>query len=191
MPEDTEYRCFVGGLAWSTSDRGLKEAFDKYGNLLEAKLRKPNLAKVPDEIMILTEAVDVIVVQTMKVEVDVVEVVGETASSVANRDILLENVQVVKEQEVEAAGMVVEMKGLVAEMRGMEVEVAEMGAAMVQIGMETGMGGAAAEMVEAVGVKEVIAIAVTALDHMNEGVLEEMLLWMGGLKELLLPSAWR
>ncbi|CAL1352688.1 unnamed protein product [Linum trigynum] len=128
--------------------------------------------------MILTEAVDVIVVQTMKVEVDEVEVVVETASSVANRDILLENVQVVKEQEVEAAGMVVEMKGLVAEMRGMEVEVAEMGAAMVQIGMETGMGAAAAEMVEAVGVKEVIAIPVTALDHMNEGVLEEMLLWV-------------
>ncbi|CAI0439224.1 unnamed protein product [Linum tenue] len=38
MPEDTEYRCFVGGLAWSTSDRGLKVAFEKYGNLVEAKV---------------------------------------------------------------------------------------------------------------------------------------------------------
>ncbi|CAI0439226.1 unnamed protein product [Linum tenue] len=188
MPEDVEYRCFVGGLAWSTSDRGLKKAFDKYGNLVDAKLRNPNLAKVQDEIVILTEAVivDAIVVQTMKVEAGVVVVV-ETASSVGNLDILLENVQVVKEQE-EATGMVVEMKGMVVEMRGMEVEVAEMGAAMVLIGMETGMGGAAAEMAEAVGVKEVIDIVVTALDHMNGGVHEEMI-QVSALKELPLSSA--
>ncbi|KAK8657689.1 hypothetical protein V6N13_035916 [Hibiscus sabdariffa] len=37
MPED-EYRCFIGNLSWSTSDRGLKDAFEKYGNLLEAKV---------------------------------------------------------------------------------------------------------------------------------------------------------
>lgn len=35
---DDEFRCFVGGLSWSTSDRGLKEAFDKFGHLLEAKV---------------------------------------------------------------------------------------------------------------------------------------------------------
>uniref|UniRef100_A0A2P2KSH2 Glycine-rich RNA-binding protein RZ1A n=2 Tax=Rhizophora mucronata TaxID=61149 RepID=A0A2P2KSH2_RHIMU len=38
MPEDMEYRCFIGGLSWSTSDRGLKEAFEKFGHLLEAKV---------------------------------------------------------------------------------------------------------------------------------------------------------
>ncbi|KAH1074555.1 hypothetical protein J1N35_026883 [Gossypium stocksii] len=38
MPEDTEYRCFIGNLSWSTSDRGLKDAFEKFGNLLEAKV---------------------------------------------------------------------------------------------------------------------------------------------------------
>lgn len=38
MAEEPEYRCFIGGLAWSTSDRGLKEAFDKYGKLVEAKV---------------------------------------------------------------------------------------------------------------------------------------------------------
>ncbi|CAH2045381.1 unnamed protein product [Thlaspi arvense] len=36
--ELVEYRCFIGGLAWSTSDRGLRDAFEKYGHLLEAKV---------------------------------------------------------------------------------------------------------------------------------------------------------
>ncbi|KAJ0230573.1 Glycine-rich RNA-binding protein RZ1A [Hirschfeldia incana] len=36
--EVVEYRCFIGGLAWSTSDRGLRDAFEKYGHLLEAKV---------------------------------------------------------------------------------------------------------------------------------------------------------
>ncbi|KAL6146638.1 hypothetical protein ACLB2K_057316 [Fragaria x ananassa] len=38
MSEEPEYRCFIGGLAWATSDRSLKEAFDKYGKLIEAKV---------------------------------------------------------------------------------------------------------------------------------------------------------
>ncbi|KAL3814444.1 hypothetical protein ACJIZ3_015712 [Penstemon smallii] len=38
MSDDVEYRCFVGGLSWSTSDRGLKDAFEKFGHLLEAKV---------------------------------------------------------------------------------------------------------------------------------------------------------
>ncbi|GLU12377.1 hypothetical protein SLE2022_290620 [Rubroshorea leprosula] len=38
MSEEVEYRCFVGGLSWSTSDRGLKDAFEKFGHLLEAKV---------------------------------------------------------------------------------------------------------------------------------------------------------
>ncbi|KAF2322622.1 hypothetical protein GH714_024649 [Hevea brasiliensis] len=38
MAEEVEYRCFIGGLSWSTSDRGLKEAFEKFGHLLEAKV---------------------------------------------------------------------------------------------------------------------------------------------------------
>ncbi|KHG04541.1 Glycine-rich RNA-binding protein [Gossypium arboreum] len=38
MPEDVEYRCFIGNLSWSTSDRGLKDAFEKFGNLIEAKV---------------------------------------------------------------------------------------------------------------------------------------------------------
>ncbi|XP_016504624.1 glycine-rich RNA-binding protein RZ1A isoform X2 [Nicotiana tabacum] len=37
MGEDAEYRCFIGNLSWSTSDRGLKDAFRKFGNLLDAK----------------------------------------------------------------------------------------------------------------------------------------------------------
>ncbi|KAK8618164.1 hypothetical protein V6N13_116034 [Hibiscus sabdariffa] len=38
MTEDVEYRCFIGNLSWSTSDRGLKDAFEKFGNLIEAKV---------------------------------------------------------------------------------------------------------------------------------------------------------
>ncbi|XP_051132795.1 glycine-rich RNA-binding protein RZ1A-like isoform X2 [Andrographis paniculata] len=38
MSDDSEYRCFIGGLSWSTSDRGLKDAFEKFGHLLEAKV---------------------------------------------------------------------------------------------------------------------------------------------------------
>jgi len=33
-----EYRCFVGGLAWATDDRGLENAFSKYGEILDAKI---------------------------------------------------------------------------------------------------------------------------------------------------------
>ncbi|KAM7514707.1 hypothetical protein LguiA_004290 [Lonicera macranthoides] len=38
MIEQEEYRCFIGNLSWSTSDRDLKEAFKKFGRLLEAKV---------------------------------------------------------------------------------------------------------------------------------------------------------
>lgn len=38
MADDAEYRCFIGGLSWSASDRTLKEAFEKFGRLLEAKV---------------------------------------------------------------------------------------------------------------------------------------------------------
>ncbi|XP_071675819.1 glycine-rich RNA-binding protein blt801 isoform X2 [Lolium perenne] len=33
-----EYRCFVGGLAWATDDRGLEQAFSQYGEILDAKI---------------------------------------------------------------------------------------------------------------------------------------------------------
>ncbi|XP_076931555.1 glycine-rich RNA-binding protein GRP1A-like [Bidens hawaiensis] len=35
---DVEYRCFVGGLAWATTDQSLEEAFSKYGEILESKI---------------------------------------------------------------------------------------------------------------------------------------------------------
>ncbi|KAF1868517.1 hypothetical protein Lal_00008326 [Lupinus albus] len=38
MSDVEEYRCFIGGLAWSTSDRKLKDAFDKFGKLIDAKV---------------------------------------------------------------------------------------------------------------------------------------------------------
>ncbi|KAI5068177.1 hypothetical protein GOP47_0016522 [Adiantum capillus-veneris] len=38
MAAATEYRCFVGGLAWSTSDQGLEDAFSPYGQVIESKV---------------------------------------------------------------------------------------------------------------------------------------------------------
>ncbi|XP_059653367.1 glycine-rich RNA-binding protein RZ1A-like [Cornus florida] len=38
MSEGAEYRCFIGGLSWSTSDRSLEDLFEKFGHLLEAKV---------------------------------------------------------------------------------------------------------------------------------------------------------
>ncbi|KAJ0680647.1 putative RNA recognition motif domain, nucleotide-binding alpha-beta plait domain superfamily [Helianthus annuus] len=35
---DVEYRCFVGGLAWATSDQSLQEAFSKYGEVVDSKI---------------------------------------------------------------------------------------------------------------------------------------------------------
>ncbi|KAK4490203.1 hypothetical protein RD792_000860 [Penstemon davidsonii] len=37
MAED-EYRCFIGNLSWSTNDRSLKQAFEKFGHLVDAKV---------------------------------------------------------------------------------------------------------------------------------------------------------
>ncbi|PKA59777.1 Glycine-rich RNA-binding protein [Apostasia shenzhenica] len=38
MGDVDEYRCFIGGLSWSTTDNGLKDAFEKFGRLTEAKV---------------------------------------------------------------------------------------------------------------------------------------------------------
>ncbi|CAN1125378.1 Glycine-rich RNA-binding protein GRP1A [Linum perenne] len=35
---DAEYRCFVGGLAWATTDDALFEAFSTHGQIIESKI---------------------------------------------------------------------------------------------------------------------------------------------------------
>nr|GMC49228.1 glycine-rich RNA-binding protein-like [Ipomoea batatas] len=35
---DVEFRCFVGGLAWATTERTLDDAFGQYGEILESKI---------------------------------------------------------------------------------------------------------------------------------------------------------
>ncbi|KAL8556061.1 hypothetical protein ACS0TY_003751 [Phlomoides rotata] len=35
---DIEYRCFVGGLAWATTDQSLEQAFSQYGEVIESKI---------------------------------------------------------------------------------------------------------------------------------------------------------
>ncbi|KAJ7295322.1 hypothetical protein O6H91_04G094300 [Diphasiastrum complanatum] len=38
MSVTDEYRCFVGGLSWNITDRGLEDTFRKFGRVLEAKV---------------------------------------------------------------------------------------------------------------------------------------------------------
>ncbi|CAD5163549.1 glycine-rich RNA-binding protein RZ1A-like [Musa acuminata AAA Group] len=38
MSEPEEYSCFIGSLSWTTTDGGLKEAFQKFGHLTKAKV---------------------------------------------------------------------------------------------------------------------------------------------------------
>ncbi|RZC44573.1 hypothetical protein C5167_037521 [Papaver somniferum] len=35
---DVEYRCFVGGLAWATTDESLTNAFGTFGKVIESKI---------------------------------------------------------------------------------------------------------------------------------------------------------
>ncbi|MCD7469203.1 hypothetical protein HAX54_008058 [Datura stramonium] len=35
---EVEYRCFVGGLAWATTDQTLGEAFSQFGDVIESKI---------------------------------------------------------------------------------------------------------------------------------------------------------
>ncbi|KAL2537662.1 glycine-rich RNA-binding protein 2-like [Forsythia ovata] len=34
---DVEFRCFVGGLAWATTDQSLEQAFSQFGEVIESK----------------------------------------------------------------------------------------------------------------------------------------------------------
>ncbi|KAJ6790574.1 glycine-rich RNA-binding protein RZ1A [Iris pallida] len=38
MSDSEEFRCFIGGLSWSTKDEDLQDAFEKFGRLTEAKV---------------------------------------------------------------------------------------------------------------------------------------------------------
>lgn len=35
---DVEFRCFVGGLAWATTDRTLGNAFSQFGEVVDSKV---------------------------------------------------------------------------------------------------------------------------------------------------------
>lgn len=36
---EVEYRCFVGGLAWATTDESLENAFSQFGDITDSKVR--------------------------------------------------------------------------------------------------------------------------------------------------------
>ncbi|KAL6963863.1 Cinnamyl-alcohol dehydrogenase Flavonol reductase/cinnamoyl-CoA reductase, partial [Sarracenia purpurea var. burkii] len=38
MAAEVEYRCFVGGLAWTTDDQSLERAFSQFGEVVESKI---------------------------------------------------------------------------------------------------------------------------------------------------------
>ncbi|KAG6413391.1 hypothetical protein SASPL_126100 [Salvia splendens] len=35
---DVEFRCFVGGLAWATTEQSLEQAFSQYGQVIDSKI---------------------------------------------------------------------------------------------------------------------------------------------------------
>ncbi|KAG6410779.1 hypothetical protein SASPL_128848 [Salvia splendens] len=35
---DVEFRCFVGGLAWATTEQSLEQAFSQYGQVVDSKI---------------------------------------------------------------------------------------------------------------------------------------------------------
>ncbi|XP_073307435.1 glycine-rich RNA-binding protein 7-like isoform X1 [Primulina huaijiensis] len=35
---DSEFRCFVGGLAWATTDQSLEHAFGQFGDVIDSKI---------------------------------------------------------------------------------------------------------------------------------------------------------
>lgn len=39
MSGETEYRCFVGGLAWATADADLERTFSQFGEVIDSKVR--------------------------------------------------------------------------------------------------------------------------------------------------------
>ena len=41
---EIEYRCFVGGLAWATTEHAIQEAFSAYGEVLESKVRSSQIS---------------------------------------------------------------------------------------------------------------------------------------------------
>lgn len=36
---DVEYRCFIVSLAWATTDRSLEDAFSKFDDVVDSKVR--------------------------------------------------------------------------------------------------------------------------------------------------------
>ncbi|KAF2610282.1 hypothetical protein F2Q70_00012844 [Brassica cretica] len=38
MSGETEYRCFVGGLAWATADADLERTFSQFGEVIDSKI---------------------------------------------------------------------------------------------------------------------------------------------------------
>ncbi|MCE5167181.1 hypothetical protein HAX54_041454 [Datura stramonium] len=43
---NVEYRCFIGGLAWATTDQTLGEAFSQFGDATESKVNPVEAAEV-------------------------------------------------------------------------------------------------------------------------------------------------
>ncbi|PPS11080.1 hypothetical protein GOBAR_AA09564 [Gossypium barbadense] len=152
MSEDIEYRCFIGNLSWATTDRGLKDAFEKFGNLLDAKLN--------DQIDV-TESFHLI-----KVAVDKFSGRSRGFGFVSFDD------KAAMEEAIEA------MNGMDLDGRNITVDKAKphQGSAMVVMvltGMEIDLVGAAGmEVVVGVLELEVIDIIVIVLDHMSVVELE-------------------
>ncbi|URE07652.1 Zinc knuckle [Musa troglodytarum] len=189
MSEMEEYRCFIGSLSWSTTDGDLKEAFQKFGQVTEAKI-------VVDKFSGRSRGFGFVTFDDKRAMEEAIEAMN--GMDLDGRSILVERAQPQGPASRDRDGgrdfdrdrtrgrgrdfggsgrgsnsgnallvMVQEGMGMVAEMTGMGVVVA------IIIDMDlTGMGTDIVLVVgmgEAVGVGawEVIVIIVIDLDHMN------------------------
>ncbi|TQD86209.1 hypothetical protein C1H46_028226 [Malus baccata] len=159
MSEELEYRCFIGGLAWSTSDRSLREAFEKFGKLVEAKV-------VVDKFSGRSRGFGFVTFDDKKAMEEAIEEMN--GLDLDGRTITVDKAQPHQgggEEGVE--GMVVGMIGMIGMVAAAVVVVV-----MDLIEMETDHLVGAAGILVVVEVLEVIDTVVIALGHMNVGVQE-------------------
>ncbi|CAK9309229.1 unnamed protein product [Citrullus colocynthis] len=178
MADEVEYRCFIGGLSWSTSDRGLKEAFEKFGHLVEAKVvvdkfsgRSRGFGFVTfDEKKAMDEAIKAM--NGMDLDGRSITVDKAQPNQGSGRDHDGDRPRGGRDHDRDRGNVpvkVVEEVGMVVGMTNIVVVVAAV-VDMVRTEMEIDLVGAIGVVVTE-EVREVIDMAVTALGRMNDAVL--------------------
>ncbi|KAK7368764.1 hypothetical protein VNO80_10794 [Phaseolus coccineus] len=168
MSDAEEYRCFIGGLAWSTSDRKLKDTFEKFGKLVEAKVvvdkfsgRSRGFGFVTfDEKKAMEEAIDAM---------NGMDLDGRTITVEGAEDLMVVNALSVENLVILLGNVLVKGPGVESMVVGkVDMVEAVVVVTMVQIEMQIALQGGAAGMVVVMEILEMIDITVIVQDHMSE-----------------------